>query len=138
MVSVLAKPPSRIEPAVLELPWSSRASRFTLLRELKLAQECKGCVETLCKGCHGTEHPKNGREPGAPGKSQCASNGMLTSAIVRDLPAVYTHFFTATAADSPRIGLPPSTSTPSTFPFAEMDNRKRTVPPMLSRFNVSG
>src|SRR5450631_761757 len=57
MVSVLAKPPSRIEPAVLELPWSSRASRFTLLRELKLAQECKGCVETLCKGCHGTEHP---------------------------------------------------------------------------------
>ena len=30
------------------------------------APECKGCVETLCKGCHGTEHPEDGREPGAP------------------------------------------------------------------------
>jgi len=66
IVSPPAKQPPRIEPAVLERPSSSRASRLTLLREPKLAQECKGCVETLCKGCHETEHPKDGREPGAP------------------------------------------------------------------------
>src|SRR5437899_9799636 len=31
-----------------------------------LAQECKGCPGTLCKGCHGTEHA-----PGCP----CESSG---------------------------------------------------------------
>ena len=70
--------------------------------------------------------------------AQCPPNEMLISALVRDLPAAYTHCFTAAAADSPRIGLPPSSSTFSTFPFAEIDTCKRTVPPMLSRFSVSG
>jgi hypothetical protein len=36
---------------------SSTAYRFTPPRELKLAQECKGCVGTFCKGCHETGHP---------------------------------------------------------------------------------
>src|ERR1700687_1048039 len=33
-----------------------------------LAQECKGCPGTLCKGCHGTEHALGcpaGRSPAA-------------------------------------------------------------------------
>ena len=50
-----ARPQPRIVPAALELPSSSKPSRFHSRRERAPAPKWKACLETTWKACHGTE-----------------------------------------------------------------------------------
>src|SRR6266478_4976117 len=51
-----------------------------------LAQECKGCPGTLCKGCHGTEHalgcPTAKLAIGKGSNSRLVKNGKSTNSAV--------------------------------------------------------
>src|SRR5208282_1958167 len=48
--------PPQIEPAARKRPSSSTPSPVSFTHTKR--QKCKGCLETICKGCHEIEHPK--------------------------------------------------------------------------------
>src|SRR5580692_385573 len=78
----------------------------------------------------GTLFSGSADKPRKPERQCFGSKGTLTSMVVLALAGAYFHFWTAEAADSPRIGLPPRTSTCSTAPFGATTTFRRTVPPM--------
>src|SRR5208337_487533 len=58
---------------------------------LVFAPERKGCLGTLCKGRHETEHPKPGREPRAPGIFVGCRGASCPRRLERDTSATSAH-----------------------------------------------